>query len=254
VERGKAVAQSELSELEPRNGPGVFRDWLGWIDIEEVAGDDGQRKEQRTLHARQLGPDAQRIGDPVSLGREPDGGLQPCYMDEGVAFYGHRGGKFVVWFLSAKGFSKAVETTLPKSFRAWGPECSGGRLTRAWAVDDRDPKFGTLSCTSAGCQVEEGKLEGGLAIWRRVAVLGNRTLALYQAKTDDLRLRVASTQEIAQAPPTVVMDSFDYSGPKFDNHRVLLARDYALLHFDDEENHHAVVLKADGTVSPVAVQ
>jgi hypothetical protein len=139
--------------------------------------------------------------------------------------------------------------------RDWTALCAPDRLSRSWvATAGEKISLGRLDCTPKGCSQKQAEWKRGpVKQWLAVSELGSSTLVIYETFSDDKRLVLAPLDKIAETTPIMLMDGFEYSGPKFVGPRVMIGPKLAVVLFDDEKELHAIYVNADGkhgAVSP----
>jgi hypothetical protein len=247
VKDGLVGTQSKLDVPELAD-VSLFAGWAGWFEIDEKA-------KARRLRWRKIGAESKLDGDMVELEGEIPPRVEPCAAKGGGAVYGKTGDKQTVWFLSESGWSKPVSGVLPAGQRReWTALCSPNRLTRSWvATAGEKSTVGVLDCSPKGCTQKKTEWKGGpVKQWLAVTQLGDSTLVLYETFADDKRLKLGAFDAIGETPPVLLMDGFEYSGPKFVGPRVFIGPKLVIVLFDDEKELHALYVNADGKYGAVA--
>jgi hypothetical protein len=211
--------------------------WLAWFETDK---DDA-----RKLALQKIGPKATLEGEKVYLQGEIPPRLEPCKG----AIYGRSASpsKQTVWFAEGAGWSKPVSGPMPSGERnEWVSTCTPNHVTRFW-VDkaSENHKLGMLDCRPKGCEKREVAWKGVKAKrWLAVAQLGDKVAALYETFDDDKRLHFAPFNELGTSPPTIITDSPEFSGEKFENPRVTISPDYVVVVFSSEKSLHGLFVNA----------
>lgn len=242
VSDGLVKSQEKLALAEGAEAI-VFAGWLGWLEVDDETS-------ARKLSWQKIGAGAKLEGDVVVLDGEIPPRVEPCPVSGGGVLYGRVGTpeKQSAWFLASGKWSKPVSAALPAGQRReWTAVCAPGRVTRSWVKTQGDKAtLGGLDCTPKGCSVKESEWKGApVKQWLAVSVLGDKTVSLYETFRDDKRL------QIGDAEPVVLMDAFDYSGPKLENPRVMVGPKLVVVLFDDEKDLHALYVNDAGKYGAV---
>jgi hypothetical protein len=226
----------------------VFGNWLGWFETKD---------EVRTLVWRKIGAGGTLEGDPVKLEGEPPARVETCSAPGGGgAAYGRSvsPAKQTVWFATESGWSKPVSGPMAEGQRdEWSLVCSKERAARFWVMTGDSAKIGSLDCRPKGCEKREVEWKGVRAKrWLAVTELGGQTAALVETFEDDKRLYIAPFDKIGDTPPIVLMDSPEFSGPKFENTRIVIGPELVLVLFTTDKGLHGLFVnaKARGPVAP----
>jgi hypothetical protein len=130
----------------------------------------------------------------------------------------------------------------------WVSMCTPNHVTRFW-VDkaSENHKLGMLDCRPKGCEKREVEWKGVKAKrWLAVASLGDKVAALYETYDDDKRLHFAPFNELGTSVPTIITDSPEFSGEKFENPRVTITPEFVVVVFSSEKSLHGLFLNATG--------
>lgn len=212
--------------------------WLAWFEVDK---DDA-----RKLALQKIGPGATLEGEKVYLDGEIPARLEPC---KGAIYgLGTAPPKLSVWFADGAGWSKPVSGPLPSGERnEWSSVCAPGQVSRFWVdKSSENQKLGMLDCRKGkGCEKREVEWKGVKSKrWLAVAALGDKVALLYETYDDDKRLHLAPFNELGTSPPTIIMDSPEFSGEKFENPRVMIAPEFVVLVFSSEKSLHGLYVNA----------
>jgi hypothetical protein len=229
----------------------VFSGFVGWLELDD-------KSQRRKLGFRKIASGATLDQSVIELEGEVPARVEPCTAPGGGAFYGRSGEppQQIAWFLGPNGWSRPVTGQMPAGQRReWSAVCSPERLTRNWVVTQGEqPTLGLLDCSPKGCTEKRAPWKAEpVKQWLVVAELGASTLALYESFEDDKRLRLAPMERLLETDPVVLLDGFEYSGPKFVGPRVLVGPRLVVVLFDDEKQLHALYVNADGKYGAVAL-
>jgi hypothetical protein len=246
---GLVTAQNKLDLPKKAADASVLFGSVGWLELDQKAG-------TRKLRFRTIAAGASLDKAVVELEGEVPARLEPCAAAGGGVLYGRSGEppEQLSWFRGASGWSRPVSGSLPTGQRReWTAICSPDRLTRNWVVTEGEqPVLGLLDCSPKACRAQHVAWKGEpVKQWLALAQLGDSALALYESFESDKRLRLAPVERIAETDPVVLIDGFEYSGPKFENARVLIGSRLVAVVFDDEKDLHVLYVNADGKYGAV---
>jgi hypothetical protein len=217
--------------------------WLAWFEMKKE-----DKEEVRKLALQKIGAGAKLEGEKVYLEGEIPARLEPC--NGAIYGIGTSPPKLSVWFAEGSGWAKPVTGPLPTGERhEWASVCAPNSVSRFWVDKSAEPhKLGMLACTKGkACEKKEVEWKGVKAKrWLAVAALGDKVAVLYETFDDDKRLHFAPFAELATSSPTIITDSPEFSGEKFENPRVTITPEFVAVVFSSEKSLHGLYLNQAG--------